>query len=122
MTLGVYQLHLHLLKTVRVRVGKLGTFVFPAGRYVYTGSALNGLEPRLARHQRQHKTWHWHIDYLLPHARITHIRVCRTRRRVECLLNRAVLKQPGAQVLANNFGASDCRCQAHLVYLGRFSR
>lgn len=122
MTPGVYQLHLHLPTPVQLQVGKLGTFLFPAGRYVYTGSALNGLEHRLARHQRQHKPWHWHIDYLLPHARITRIRVRRTRRRVECLLNREVLKQPGAQVLANGFGTSDCRCPAHLVYLGRFQR
>lgn len=122
MKTGVYQLHLHLPNAVRLQVGKLGTFEFPAGWYVYTGSALNGLEHRLARHQRQSKTWRWHIDYLLPHARITHIRVRHTRRRVECLLNREVLKQPGAQVIAKGFGASDCRCPAHLVYLGRVSR
>jgi len=122
MTPGVYQLHLHLPNAVRLQVGKLGTFVFPAGRYVYTGSALNGLEPRLARHQRQRKPWHWHIDYLLRHARITCIRMFHTRRRVECLLNREVLKQPGVQVIAYGFGSSDCRCPAHLVYLGRVNQ
>lgn len=122
MTPGVYQLSLHLPKTVRLQVGKLGTFEFPAGRYVYTGSALNGVEPRLARHRRRRKPLHWHIDYLLRHTRIKSIRVRRTRRRVECVLNREVLTQPGVQVIAKGFGASDCRCQAHLVYLGRVSR
>lgn len=122
MTPGVYQLYLHLPKAVRLEVGKLGTFVFPAGLYIYTGSALNGVEHRLAWHRRQRKTAHWHIDYLLSHARITRIRVFHTRRRVECALNRAVLKQPEAQVLANGFGASDCCCQAHLVYLDRLKR
>ncbi len=115
---GIYQLHLHLPKAVRLRVGKLGTFLFPAGRYIYTGSALSGLEQRLSRHRRQRKKAHWHIDRLLSHARITFIRVRRTRRRLECLMNREVLKRPGAQVLVRGFGSSDCSCPAHLVYLG----
>lgn len=119
MTPGVYQLHLHLPKAVRLQVGKLGTFVFPAGYYVYTGSARSGVEQRLARHQRRRKKLHWHIDYLLRHIRIKSIRVFRTRRRSECTLNREVLKPSGAQVIAKGFGSSDCRCKAHLVYLGR---
>ena len=67
---GGYQLHLHLPKTARLKVGKLGVFLFPAGQYIYTGSALNGLGRRLARHKRRHKTLHWHIDYFLRYAAI----------------------------------------------------
>lgn len=118
MTPGVYQLHLNLPKTVRLKVGKLGTFLFPAGCYIYTGSALNGLEARLTRHQRQRKKLRWHIDYFLRHARIESIMVLPTRQRLECAVNERVLKQPGAQVVAKGFGSSDCRCPTHLVYLG----
>lgn len=119
MTRGSYQLILHLPEATVLQVGRRGTFLFPAGLYVYTGSALNGLEGRLARHRRQNKKLHWHIDYLLRHARITSIRVFPTPRKVECALNRELLKQPGAQVIAKGFGSSDCRCASHLVFLGQ---
>lgn len=115
---GVYQLSLFLPKSVRLRVGRLGVFVFPAGRYIYTGSALGGVERRLARHRRRRKTLHWHIDYFLRHARLDGVRVVFTCRRLECILNRATLRRPGARVVAPRFGARDCRCPAHLVYLG----
>lgn len=119
MTRGSYQLILHLPKATVLQVGKLGTFLFPAGRYIYTGSALNGLEGRLARHRRQQKKLHWHIDYLVRYARITSVRIFVTPRKVECALNRKVLKQPGALVIVKGFGSSDCRCASHLVFLGR---
>jgi sugar fermentation stimulation protein A len=115
---GVYQLHLFLPEAVRVRVGKLGTFDFPAGRYLYTGSALNGLEQRLARHLRRKKKMHWHIDYLLRYARVERIDTVRTSRKRECELNGRAMNAPGARILAKGFGSSDCRCPAHLVYLG----
>lgn len=114
---GVYQLHLCLPKPARLKIGKKGLFLFPAGRYIYTGSALNGLENRLARHQRQNKTLHWHIDYFLRHADIEQVTTWPTRERLECALNQEALAQPGAQVIVNGFGSSDCRCSAHLVYL-----
>jgi Uri superfamily endonuclease len=50
-------------------VGALGTLVFSPGRYIYVGSALNGIEPRVSRHLRTNGghlgSIHWHIDYLL---------------------------------------------------------
>jgi len=121
---GVYQLLLHLPKAARVKVGKLGMFLFPAGYYVYTGSALNGLERRLSRHRRRQKTLHWHIDYLLRYACIEDVTVRQTRRPLECALNREALEEPGAQVIVKSFGSSDCRCPAHLIYLaaGKSSR
>mgnify|MGYP001773815639 CR=1 FL=1 len=101
-----------------MKVGKLGTFLFPAGKYVYTGSALNGLENRLARHLRKEKRLRWHIDYLLQHAQVEGILVVETDERLECELNRWVLSSPNARVIVKGFGSSDCRCPAHLVYLG----
>jgi sugar fermentation stimulation protein A len=115
---GVYQLYLYLPKPARLKVGRLGVFLFPAGRYVYTGSALGGLARRLARHQRREKTLHWHIDYLLRHARIERIDTLATTQRLECALNAAVLEQPEARVVARGFGSSDCRCSSHLIFLG----
>jgi sugar fermentation stimulation protein A len=68
MTPGVYHLLIHLPQDTTMEVGKLGNFRFPAGYYVYTGSALGGLESRIARHFRRKKRLHWHIDYLLQYG------------------------------------------------------
>jgi Uri superfamily endonuclease len=94
---GVYQLHLRLDKPKRIRVGKLGVFTFPAGRYIYTGSAMNGLIGRLRRHLKKRKKLHWHIDYLLRHAKIETIFVLETGERVECQLNSLTLSLPNAK-------------------------
>jgi len=115
---GVYQLHLRLDKPKRIRVGKLGVFTFPAGRYIYTGSAMNGLIGRLRRHLKKRKKLHWHIDYLLRHAKIETIFVLETGERVECQLNSLTLSLPNAKVIVKGFGCSDCRCSSHLVYFG----
>jgi Uri superfamily endonuclease len=110
-----YQLVIELARPVRCAVGRLGTFDFPAGRYVYTGSARRAFEARIARHLRAEKTLRWHIDYLLaaPGACVVDVR---RSRRAECTLNRTVR---GAVPVAG-FGASDCRagCGAHLKWLG----
>ena len=110
-----YQLVLEVRGPVRCAIGRLGEFEFPAGRYLYTGSARRGLEARIARHLRAAKTLRWHVDYLVaaPGVRVT--RVLRSTRD-ECRLNQA----SRGTVLVPGFGASDCRsgCGAHLKYLG----
>ncbi len=109
-----YQLLIHLSADTRLRVGRLGEFSFPAGDYVYTGSALRNFEARIARHLRQEKKSRWHIDYLLaaPGARV--LQVFRSDRD-ECAVN---LATSGA-IPVPGFGASDCRhdCGSHLKYL-----
>lgn len=109
-----YQLHIELACPQRLTIGKLGTFYFPAGHYVYTGSARRNLGARISRHQSGAKKLHWHIDYLLasPHARIAAVR---TSTKPECRMNQCIqgsLPVPG-------FGASDCRagCISHLKLL-----
>jgi Uri superfamily endonuclease len=119
MTPGTYQLYLRLDQPTTVEVGRLGTFDFPVGRYVYTGSALGGLEARVNRHLRSEKKLRWHIDHLLLHARITRVRTFPSSDRLECELNACVLLRRGARVPVTGFGSSDCRCASHLVYLGR---
>jgi Uri superfamily endonuclease len=109
-----YQLLIDVAKPVRVRVGALGMFDFPAGRYVYTGSARRNLEARIARHLSPRKTLRWHVDYLLDaHG----VRVAEVRRfaEPECFLNR----HTSGEILVPRFGASDCRagCVSHLKRL-----
>ncbi len=111
-----YQLMIEVRRPLRCAIGRLGVFDFPAGRYVYTGSARRGLEARIARHLRAAKTLRWHVDYLTtaPGVRVT--AVVRSARD-ECRLHQAT---PGI-VVVPGFGASDCTagCGAHLKYLPR---
>ena len=111
-----YQLVIELRGKVRCRVGKLGVFSFPPGRYIYTGSAKRHMAARLARHLSRTHRLHWHIDYLLatPEAKLIQVLTCA---QAECSVNR---KTPGSIVVAG-FGSSDCRsgCGAHLKFLGR---
>jgi len=113
---GIYHLLICLEKEQEIIVGKLGKFRFPAGYYVYTGSALNGLENRIARHRRKRKRLHWHIDYLLQYADIIDVITHVTTEKLECFYNSKIMGLPGAQIIVPRFGASDCKCKAHLVY------
>ncbi len=110
-----YQLLIELERPLRLTIGRLGEFDFPAGRYVYTGSAKRAFEARIARHLRQEKSVRWHIDYLLTAPGVCVTGVKRSRRG-ECALNQAAR----GQVLVPGFGASDCGagCGAHLKFLG----
>ncbi len=117
---GTYALLLEIEQEAVVTVGRLGTFRFPAGYYVYVGSALGsgGLRARLARHGRQDKKLRWHIDYVLMHARIVDIKVNTSGPERECAWAGTLLHIPGARVVAPRLGSSDCACPSHLIYLG----
>jgi len=39
-----YQLHIELSQPCSITIGKLGEFNFPAGYYIYTGSARRHIE------------------------------------------------------------------------------
>jgi Uri superfamily endonuclease len=112
---GSYQLVIKLADKRRIKVGRLGSFVFPAGYYVYTGSAKRGLEARIARHLRRDKKLRWHIDYLLQFATV--VEVNRYPNEVECELNK-ILSRQGGKVIVERFGSSDCMCETHLLYIG----
>ena len=73
-----YQLYIGLSTTVDIRIGQLGTFTFPEGQYVYTGSAKNNIDARVQRHLRKDKKLQWHIDYLLNSAHASILSVERT--------------------------------------------
>jgi Uri superfamily endonuclease len=120
---GCYSLIIDLKRKKTIRVGKLGEAVFPAGTYVYTGSAMKGLRTRLKRHCAKIKKIHWHIDHLLtlPDARIRKIILYPAAPGQECRQNKRIAASPGAAVVLRYFGASDCKsgCTSHLLYFAK---
>jgi len=113
--LQTYQLHIQLTRSVAITVGRLGRFHFPAGQYIYTGSAKRNLEARIQRHLSKHKKLRWHIDYLLTHRDVQVVQVQRSRKE-ECDWN----QKTSGKIIVAGFGASDCRagCGSHLKYVG----
>jgi Uri superfamily endonuclease len=106
-----YQLLIEVAEPVRVAVGRLGEFEFPAGLYCYTGSAVRNFEARVRRHLSPVKKMHWHIDYLLAAAGVR-IREVKCFSEAECAVNR----NTAGEIPVPGFGASDCRagCGSHL--------
>jgi len=122
-TKGAYCLCINVREDTVVEVGALGKITFPKGEYVYVGSALNSLEPRVERHMHtstgDHDVTHWHIDYLLrePATSIQTVYVVETDERLECTIAGKVAEH-GRPV--KGFGCSDCRCVSHLYKVGGF--
>ena len=121
---GTYVLALRLGSDRSICVGRLGEIDFPAGWYLYTGSALGpgGLRARVARHQRRLKSGkraHWHIDYLREYTAWGGAWGRSSSQRLECAWASALRCLPQAQIVAPGFGASDCQCPAHLVHTPR---
>lgn len=120
---GSYILVIDLAKSVSLEVGRLGTCEFPAGLYLYCGSAMNGLEGRIRRHLRQTRKLHWHIDYLTSAAKVTEVWWLVSEERWECRWAEAIAGM-GGEIVARGFGSSDCGCPTHLLgvrYRGRMS-
>ncbi|UCF80373.1 MAG: GIY-YIG nuclease family protein [Acidobacteriota bacterium] len=113
---GVYCLQICVRKSTRVKTGALGILRFPAGRYIYVGSAQNGLEKRLQRHLSARKTLHWHVDYLLAsrNAKVERIFYLKAGKDEECKTAAALARTEEA---VEGFGSSDCGCASHLFRL-----
>ncbi|MBN1948602.1 MAG: DNA/RNA nuclease SfsA, partial [Candidatus Cloacimonetes bacterium] len=112
---GSYLLVLKNFTDQEIAIGKMGKIRFPEGYYIYAGSALNGLEKRIKRHQRLQKKQHWHIDYLIPH----HMQVIG----ILPVKNPKPLEQELAEEIAQiardsvkGFGAGDSKLDSHLFY------
>jgi Uri superfamily endonuclease len=122
-TKGAYCLCINVRDDITVEVGALGSITFPHGEYVYVGSALNSLEPRVERHLHtstgDHDVTHWHIDYLLrePAASIQTVYFVETDEKLECSIAEKV-SEHGQPV--KGFGCSDCRCVSHLYRVEGF--
>lgn len=116
---GTYCLLAELPEGCSIRVGKLGTFDFPAGTYVYVGSALGGIQQRVNRHRSINKRRRWHVDYFLSRARIVStISIPCDSKEYECAVAQTLMRAEGAVVVAEGFGSSDCGCDTHLIYFG----
>jgi len=123
---GSYALWLRLGQPQNLAIGKRGDFLFPAGNYVYLGSARGpgGLRARLGRHLRGGGKSHWHIDYLRGLAQVRGFGyVIGDRGKpwlapTECTWSQKLAALPEAQTPISGFGSSDCTsgCVAHLVF------
>ncbi|MDX1523321.1 MAG: GIY-YIG nuclease family protein, partial [Anaerolineae bacterium] len=115
---GQYVLLLLLTEDEELTIGKLGTFIFPAGWYAYVGSAFGagGLTGRLKYHLRPLEKPHWHIDYLRQAAIIQEIWLSPDDEKHEEEWVALMLDVPGATVLVDGFGASGSSQESHLIY------
>jgi Uri superfamily endonuclease len=122
---GAYLLFIEVKRAIRLEVGALGKVAFPAGKYVYVGSAHRGIEARIARHRRlaEQKSGklHWHIDYLLVNKNVRWVREKALEDGDECALSKQIAAKKGVAVPAPGFGSSDCLsgCKAHLYFLSK---
>ena len=111
MTKGTYLLLLELEKPQSIAVGALGGLRFSQGFYAYVGSAMNGLEARVARHFRHNKKRRWHVDYLSGRARIYDVVFILGEQRLECTVAASLSR---TLLSIHHFGSSDCGCPSHL--------
>jgi sugar fermentation stimulation protein A len=109
---GSYLLLLELGEAAAIDVGGLGRVRFAPGFYVYVGSAMASLGPRIERHRRRRKRFHWHVDVLRDRAAFVEALPIRAADRLECELAAAVRDLAGWAV--PGFGSSDCGCGGHL--------
>jgi Uri superfamily endonuclease len=118
---GTYALILKNDSAQVVTVGQLGPLILRPSWYVYLGSALGpgGLAARVGRHIRPEKKRRWHIDYVRPHAELREVWFTHGIEDRECQWAQAFAEMSKAELPFPRFGASDCRCASHLIWLPR---
>ena len=110
---GSYLLILKLNRKRNLEYGrKENRRTFPAGYYVYVGSAMKNLTRRLERHRRLRKNKFWHIDYLREETEFVAALPIRSSEYLECLLAEQLRSIADWDI--PGFGASDCTCPGHL--------
>lgn len=111
---------LRLPRKATIRVGRLGVVSLRRGYYAYVGSAFGpgGLAARVTRHVRQGARTHWHIDYVRRIAQPVGVWFSTENARREHEWAEALQRAPWTSEAAPQFGASDCRCESHLFFLG----
>lgn len=116
---GSYALVLANIVAQNISIGKLGTFMFPPGTYIYLGSGQGpgGLQARLNRYLFKPSKLHWHIDWLMEAMKLEYLGISTEDLRLECTWSKVLARQNDAFIPAPGFGSSDCLsgCQAHLV-------
>ncbi|NOK58165.1 MAG: GIY-YIG nuclease family protein [Chloroflexi bacterium AL-N10] len=117
---GTYLLVLRLDTDLHdLPIGRLGSFHFVRGYYLYVGSAFGagGLAARLAYHRQRVKVHpHWHIDYVRPYAEMIETWAVYCAVRLEQLWVESLSAFPEVTFPVRKFGASDSTCYSHLLY------
>jgi len=118
---GTYALILANDSVQVVTVGRLGTLELQPGWFVYVGSAQGpgGLAARVGRHIQIEKKRRWHIDYVRPQVELREVWFTHGSEKVECQWAQKMAQMPKAELRYQRFGASDCSCAAHLIWLPR---
>lgn len=118
---GAYALIIEVENAVDVQIKSLGKINFPAGTWVYIGSAMGdtstSLENRIKRHFRSEKKVYWHIDHLLDKdVRLIKVFWAQSPVHSECDIAQELESRNEFQVGPRHFGSSDCRrgCSAHI--------
>lgn len=121
---GTYILCLYLKQEQIIEIGKLGTCLFPAGYYTYTGSAFGpgGLSGRLKHHLNPGAKPHWHIDYLRRKSEIEAVWLSEQKDRREHEYAAILQQMKDSAALFPGFGSSDCKCRSHLFYFQHYPR
>jgi Uri superfamily endonuclease len=124
MASGSYCLCIQVSEDIAVNIGALGIVSFSKGRYIYVGSALNGLALRIKRHfatnEGKGKAIHWHIDYLLLTigVKLEGVYIKESDKHEECTI---AIKIADKGYPIRGFGCSDCRCISHLFWVESFN-
>lgn len=113
--MACYILLIEIEEELLLTIGKLGTFQFKPGFYLYVGSARKNLQARINRHLRYDKKLHWHIDYLLTEGEVTEVILIEENE--ECRIANALRGISEVSFPVPGFGSSDCRCPGHLFYI-----
>lgn len=120
---GSYALVLKLPQAKEIEVGRLGTFNFPKGTFLYCGSAFGsgGLAARINHHFKKLRNfsneYQWHIDYFIRFTNLVRIYYSHSATNLECIWSQMLANLPAAFIPVRGFGATDCknRCLAHLI-------
>lgn len=110
---GTYVLLITLGTDTVMDVGALGEVRLTKGTYCYTGSAMGGLDQRLARHLSHEKKVRWHVDRLTMVAERVEAFESYPKAVPECTLA-SMAVEAGMRPAVKGFGCSDCRCTTHL--------
>jgi Uri superfamily endonuclease len=114
---GTYALILRSRSRTTIQVGSRRQIDLEPGFYVYVGSAFGpgGVLARVARHVRETKRKHWHIDYLRDHLEPLEAWFSHEAARLEHRWARALARGMGL-LPVQGIGCSDCSCQSHLFH------
>lgn len=113
---GSYLIIFKLDKGQTIQIGKLGTYFFYKGYYLYAGSGLRNLRQRVERHIRKDKALKWHIDYLSVKCDVVWYKLFDDGKNYECVISSKLSKNGIFKIPIKKFGSSDCKCRSHLIF------